>query len=37
MVIRKEIGEEISAFKKFGGGDLGEYGISLMNRQEVGV
>ncbi len=37
MVIRKEMAEEISAFKKFGGGDLGEHGIPLIARQEVGV
>jgi NADH-quinone oxidoreductase subunit G len=37
MVIRKEMADEIPAFKKFGGGDLGEHGIPLIGRQEVGV
>lgn len=36
-VVRKEMAAEISAFKKFADGDLGEFGIPLVTRQEVGV
>jgi NADH-quinone oxidoreductase subunit G len=36
-VVRKEMAVQLSAFKKFGEGDLGEFGVQLVDQPEVGV